>query len=378
MKKKSVVMLITIFLVILAVVGLVLVLKNNRNQNENEVIKEYDITQFETFIDKSRYIPVLNNGKYGFINENGIEKIPCEYDMVSVFSKVTIKQNDYQVALVQKDGKYGFITKNNQTMFFDEAMNNELNELYAQITNTTDSNWKISNFSAIVMFIFEATNYDYDMERVSNTRNEQLKIDLEKDKNNNYLYNNSNYIMEIDENDKDNETYNWDGYLPTNVTIIKDGERSTNFEYIPYHDEYKSSITLYDDGYIPFCNLEQSVQGWYDKTGNRITVTGKFEILNVRNNIIILKNYDGTNNMSKIIFLDFNNNILLQTDEVEILDDGYLIKKDNDKIIAISNDLKAISKEYDKIIYSIQLDMVDELSSFGLYYSEIYGEKFNF
>ena len=76
--------------------------------------------------------------------------------------------------------------------------------------------------------------------------------------------------------------------------------------------------------------------------------------------------------MSKIIFIDSNNNVLLQTDEVEILDDGYLIRNANKKIVAIDNDLNVISNEYDKIVYSIQLDMTENLSSSGLFYSGIF------
>lgn len=386
-EKKKVIILIIIICITMASIVLGLIFYsvknaniedktlNNTDNNFQLDIKKYDITQFNSFIDDNRYIPVLNNNRYGFINEKGEEKINCEYESVSVFYKISLKNKDYQVALVKKDEEYGLITKDNQNMFFDEDLNKELNELYNQITTKLDENtMPIENFSSIMMFIMEACHYDYESESVSNSRNEQIKIELEQDENNNYWYNASNYSIKIEENDTNNE-YNWDQYFPTTVTINKEGEEENNTEYIPFHNATSPYITLYDDGYIPFCNLDESIQGWYDKEGNRKGFQGKYEILNIRKDIITLKNYDNENDKNNIIFIDSNKNVLLQAKEVEILDNGYLIKKDNEKIIKINDNLEIISKEYDKIIYSVQLELSNELTSSGIYYSGIYEEE---
>lgn len=386
-KKKVIILIIIICITIASIIlGLTFYIAkrinredktlNNSDDNFSATIKQYDITQFDSFIDNDRYIPVLHNNRYGFINEKGEEKINCEYERVSVFYKISLKNKDYQVALIKKDEKYGLITKDNQNMFFDQDLNEELNQLYNRIANTrlNENTVPIEEFSSMMMFIMEACNYDYESERVSNSRNEQIEIELEQDENNNYLYNDSNYSIKIEENDINNE-YNWDQYIPTTVSIIKNDEEKSSKEYIPFHNATSPYITLYDDGYIPFCNLDELIQGWYDKEGNRKGFKGKFEILNIRKDILILKNYDNENDMNNIIFIDSNNNILLQAKEVEILDNGYLIKNDNEKIIKIDDNLEIISKEYDKIIYSVQLELSNKLTSLGIYYSGIYEEE---
>lgn len=44
---------------------------------------------------------------------NGQEKIPCEYDRVNYFYEIQMNNNTYCVALAKKDNQYYLISKNN-------------------------------------------------------------------------------------------------------------------------------------------------------------------------------------------------------------------------------------------------------------------------
>ena len=57
------------------------------------------------------YYPVVNNEKYGFINESGQEKISCEYDKVTFFSEIQLNSNIYYVAFAQQGEDYYIISK---------------------------------------------------------------------------------------------------------------------------------------------------------------------------------------------------------------------------------------------------------------------------
>lgn len=341
---------------------------------------KYDISKFESSVyDAKVYIPVVKDGKYGFINEDGEEKIPCQYDNVSWFSKVTYKGDTYQIALACKDGLYGFITKDNQTMFFDkeasEVFNNTFTSMMTKSGNVNDTNI----LTQMAMVSFETLKAKYDPEWRASARENETEIKLKENTTGNYIYNGSEFNIEIEKKEKSLTTNDIKKYLPTNVTITNKGGTTTNREYIPY-DEEKLTIKLYDDGYIPFYNKESTIQGWYDKSGNKITIAGKFEVLNVRNGVITIKNYDTSNGLKPIIFMNMNGNVYLQASEVEILDTGYIIAKDDGKQIIINDELQTISNEYDRIVYSLlnevyRIEEKSGLTSYGVYHLEVYEEN---
>ena len=75
------------------------------------------------------YMVVENNLKYGFINENGEEKIPCEYDGVSYFHSIDFNKQKYYLALAKKGNEYYIISKGN------EQFNISNNEYFRNISN---------------------------------------------------------------------------------------------------------------------------------------------------------------------------------------------------------------------------------------------------
>lgn len=56
--------------------------------------------------------------------------------------------------------------------------------------------------------------------------------------------------------------------------------------------------------------------------------------------------------------------ILLQTNAIDVYDDMYLVKNENNKMVLLDKDLNVISNEYDKIISTMEIDLSGEHSSY--------------
>ena len=55
---------------------------------------------------------------------------------------------------------------------------------------------------------------------------------------------------------------------------------------------------------------------------------------------------------------------LLQTKALDIYDNMYLVKNNNEKMVLLDEDLNVISNEYDKIITTMQMDTTASYSSY--------------
>lgn len=117
------------------IIASLLVTKVNQVKWDNELTSLYDkIERLQDNTSKDIYIPVEKDYKYGFINENGEEKIQCQYDRVTYFNKLEINHNTYYVALAKKDNKFYIITKNNDNLVISGDL-----ERYLQSIN---SHWE--------------------------------------------------------------------------------------------------------------------------------------------------------------------------------------------------------------------------------------------
>lgn len=55
---------------------------------------------------------------------------------------------------------------------------------------------------------------------------------------------------------------------------------------------------------------------------------------------------------------------MLQTNAIDVYDDMYLVKNENNKMVLLDKDLNVISNEYDKIISTMEIDLSGEHSSY--------------
>lgn len=143
-------------------------------------------------------------------------------------------------------------------------------------------------------------------------------------------------------------------------------------QYI-YHgfDKDKLTIDTLSDGYIEFENVEQTRIGWYDNNGNIKTISNSYIIIDIKNDKVILQkkndyeNYDeNTKIKCDFIIIDITGKFLRHTTAINIYDNMYLLKNENNKMILVSKELNTISNEYDKIITNVGIDIRPENSSY--------------
>ena len=111
-------------------------------------------------------------------------------------------------------------------------------------------------------------------------------------------------------------------------------------QYI-YHgfDKDKLTIDTLSDGYIEFENVEQTRIGWYDNNGNIKTISNSYIIIDIKNDKVILQkkndyeNYDeNTKIKCDFIIIDITGKFLRHTTAINIYDNMYLLKNENNKM----------------------------------------------
>lgn len=331
---------------------------------------------------KEIFIPVIKNGKYGFINDNGIEKIPCQYDRVSYFNEITINNMTYHIALAKKDNKYYLISKSNNAMLIDNNLEKyivNLDEFWTNGANKVYTEYG-SNSGYIQAFeaVFEnllRNLFQFNLEDIEQIELKEVNLTEQEEK---YYYNNENYTMIIETMDEDYYETLINEYK---VTIQKNnGETYSNIEGSAGFSEIFATMTMYSDGYIGFIstdsNDENKYYGWYDNNGNKMWVSAGYTLLDVRDNKVFLLEYktsggDEENfeidemavNVNYLI-VDFTGQVLVNTPAIDRYENFYLIKNVNNKMVLIDRELNVISNEYDKIITNFEIDTNAYFSSY--------------
>ena len=212
---------------------------------------------------------------------------------------------------------------------------------------------------ALQTFILSKTEIEY--QKLSE-RSQNNQINLQKDNPELYegyklYYENENYTMIIKPMQEGKGYSKYDGTITIEpkceVTIRKsNGEESSSIEYLPGFTEYKSTIEVLSDGSIVFKSLDEKTYGWYDSYGNKTSLPSGYEIQDIINNIIIVYKYDEESNSIEYYFLNSLGQILLKAyDSLKILENTYIVKNENNKMLLYDENLNRISNEYDLIIF---------------------------
>lgn len=346
------------------------------------------ITTMQGVRNKELLIPVENDYKYGFVNENGEEVIPCEYDNVSYFNEVEINNFIYYIALAKKDNEFYIMSKANDSIIIEKYLKECLqmldDNLVDSITEGLNAEGDYRNgYLQAFEFVFQALSARGGMEvsaqmLETNSLSNNVNLMVEDYT---YYYESNNYFMEIEPiyiDDYNEESY-YDEYENTyylssndtkyNVTVTKaNGEQESSIVYLPGIDEYDFILDTFSNGYIEFVNEEQTKRGWYDSNGNQITIPSDFQILDIKDDKIILQ-LDSIQDESGIYrlnyaIIDLEGRTLLQTSAINIYENIYLVKDDDNKMVLMDNELNIISNEYDKIITNAQIDISRDYSSY--------------
>ncbi len=343
--------------------------KVNEIKWKNGLIELYhNVTTLKGSTDKELYIPVEKNYKYGFINENGQEKISCQYDKITYFNEIEINNSTYYIALAKKDNKFYIISKSNSSIELNGVL-----EKYMQTIDNYLSEPMTSMFNfefSLQTFTREEANLNTQTVETNNTNS--IALTKKKSK---YYYSNKNYSMIIEpiyEETDDDEDENTNG-LKYNVTIMKsNGEKKSSIVYLPGLYEDDATLDTFTNGYIEFENEEYTGNGWYDSEGNQITIPNTYTIRDIKDNKVILQlnnTEDENYNENKkyefhFLIMDMTGKILLQTTAIDIYDNMYLVKNANNKMVLMDKDLNVISNEYDKIMTTMQIDRSANYSSY--------------
>lgn len=340
---------------------------NKMNSQVKEILN--NIKNLSEITNEEPYMVIENNSKYGFINQNGEEKIPCEYDGVSYFCSADFNKQKYYFALAKKGNEYYIISKSN------EQYNISNNEYFINISNYIEQEM-IAEYSNQNMQYLTEQAYSFDLQIfiAENAYNKNIQLVPEKtlkfEKNlqrdysglyneDNLCYKSENYTMVIEPVKNDNPTYDlYDDYFveanPTyNVTIKKNsGEESSSIECLPGFNSYSNTIETLNDGSIVFKNPNEEAYGWYNNNGDMIYIPNGYEIENIIDNIIIISKYNEESMMTEYYFINQSGQVLLKSyDVLVILENAYVLKNENNKMLVYGTDLNKISNEYDLIAF---------------------------
>lgn len=353
--------------------------KINDTDWENQLTEIYgDLITLKGINKKSVLIPVENEGKYGFIDINGKEKINCQYDMVSYFVDAEINGKKYYFALAKNNNNYYLISKSNEKL--DISNNKYINTLYndlfdatSKMFNNEDENGKmgILQSNTFILESFLKDNINIEGQQTAELDEDIIKyVDL-KEKDDMLYYDNKNYTMileplqnenefededeyEYDEEYEESEDYNF------KVTIKKsDGSESSYIVNFPYYSDYENSIGVYSDGSIAFENVEENTQGWFNSDGDKVTMPMEFSIETILEDKIVLKKVDNETLDVTYYIVDKEGKLILKTRRFFIYKNMYLMQNQDGKMMLYDKNLNEMSKAYDKIIASEQVDMFD-------------------
>ena len=313
------------------------------------------VSEMQGAYSTEQYIPVEKNSKYGYINENNKEVIPCEYDGETFFLHEKVNGRECHFALAEKDNKYYIISKTNDKI---DISDNKYFKYFKELWNIGFENGKenivyyTSTYTYTMMsFLAKNSNLNinlYSVEAIENSQNEKNEIDLQE-VDDNYYYKHENYTMKI-ELLEDEEDYT----TKAKVTVIKkDGTTSSSIEMIAYLDKDDGTIQTLSNGCIAFENEQGEIKGWYNEYGNKIRVNGEYKILDVKYDKIFM-----TDSAESVYYiLDMSGRVILKTDVLYFYNDNIIIKNKNNKMVICNSELNEVSAEYDKIILGLSFEL---------------------
>lgn len=348
------------------VIGAIIINQVNTNKMSGQVEEILNnVANLSEITNEEPYSVVEKDSKYGFMNEQGEEKIPCEYDGVSYFCSTDIHNQKCYFALATKRNEYYIISKNNQkvnisdNVYFrnivDYVENQMIKYIEDEMTNTTNHDidyFSINAYSfALQALIMSKTSIDIQRFPEDTFYNE---INLQTNYTESYedlklYYENENFTMTIEPMETDYSEYNMD--TKCEVTIKKNnGEENSNIEYLPGLNQYTHTLEVLNDESIVYKTLDEQY-GWYNLNGDKVSLASGYEINNIINDIIIVEKYDEEKNQTEYYFLDESGNILLKSyDVLSILENTFVVRNEENKMFICDQNLNNISDEYDLIM----------------------------
>lgn len=285
---------------------------------------------------KEDLVRASRDGKWGYINKDGKEIIPCEYDEISN------NATTHLYVLAKKEDTYYIIDKNGNTII---TYNNVPAPFYkGAMLRQLKVNPKVTNDNPLTRALESISSYVGE-KKVTTTEEEKTNI-LKPEKineNNSYEYkleNNNTVLIETVKQNSETK-YNVTVKTPENEIINK-------YENVSLYLT-KGNLDIYTSGDIPYYDFDNNTQGIYTKDNfEDIKIKGSYQILDVIEDKIIIRNYSVNNNITELIITK-NGQILLTAKEINASNNGYIVKKSNGKMVYLDKDLNEKTKEFDFI-----------------------------
>ena len=365
------------------IISALLISQINNAKLESAVSILYDnFKKLDDNTNSELYIPVEKDNKYGFINENGEEKIACQYDKVSYFNEIPVNNTNYYLALAKKDNSYYIISKSNKYLpingdlekyitSFDNNFASETVESFN--TNGDYNNASLEAFNTafqILTYNPSATGNSpsYTKQTLNPAEDNYVPITYEGST---YTYKNDNYTMiitplsdQLDYADNYSSVSDMYANLKYSVVVKKSNKETESIVNLPGFSGSTLKIKTFSNGYIGYESEDGLTVGWYDNNGNQTSISSDYIINDIKNNFVILQSINTEQSGSNYIIMDFSGHILLQSQAIDIYQNTILTKNSNNKMVLLDNNLNTISNEYDKIITNSKIDISPDFSSY--------------
>ena len=292
--------------------------KLDKIQNQDKIEYDENFFKYVTELDdKDLYINAQKNGKWGYINLNGNQKIDYKYDYASPFVKINKFNKKFDVALVCSGDISYLILKNERVVFS-----------YKNDISIYDYNAQLEKLKSIYIDVLKQDDFESNL-IVPVTENLN-KIEAYEGKPYRYPFN-SEYDILITVSQSG--TKNRYEFIKKGSDTIK---VSIDCDNLAFDDKY---LYLYSNGYLPFYKTSEDIQGWYTKDTKRVEIEGNVQILDFFGDLVLVKNYDENN----YYFIDSDKKIISSKYlDIYVAQNAYIVKNQNGYYEVIDNNFKTI------------------------------------
>lgn len=342
----------TIIIIMMGIIGLSAISLSQYKKIAEYIKKREDINltaynpeyfkYVEEIPDKSIYINVKLNGKYGYINKSGETKIDFKYDYATPFYKIRAYDKTFELAAVSTKNTTDVIMKNERkVMSYNSEYANE------------DHEGKRDEFVKILKYVIGEKNPELEVSNKYNgfaTRNiyEDTKNSNEK----RYQFTDKYDVLIQKSEITEKEIYT----LVTKRDLLKNSKSKgdyikLNAEQLIHDDNY---LYVYNNGFLPYFSPSKKEQGWFNLQGKKYTLNNNVQIEVFEDKRLAIKRKP-----RKITYFASNEDEDLKAISPiykEVIPDGdnYIVKNMNEKWQIVDKNFQPRTKlEYDIFISTL-------------------------
>ena len=342
----------TIIIIMMGIIGLSAISLSQYKKIAEYIKKREDINltaynpeyfkYVEEIPDKSIYINVKLNGKYGYINKSGETKIDFKYDYATPFYKIRAYDKTFELAAVSTKNTTDVIMKNERkVMSYNSEYANE------------DHEGKRDEFVKILKDVIGEKNPELEVSNKYNgfaTRN--IYEDTENSNEKRYQFTDKYDVLIQKSEITEKEIYT----LVTKRDLLKNSKSKgdyikLNAEQLIHDDNY---LYVYNNGFLPYFSPSKKEQGWFNLQGKKYTLNNNVQIEVFEDKRLAIKRKP-----RKITYFASNEDEDLKAISPiykEVIPDGdnYIVKNMNEKWQIVDKNFQPRTKlEYDIFISTL-------------------------